>query len=111
MRGAALETWERRSGARGSRLRGEGARTAETVRRAFASSSPLRSLHLAGTTRRPIRTPAFRVGVGDRLLDQRRLLVQHGLDRLVLQDDPNKRVYEGVVELVALGAESDGQRD
>src|SRR5947209_6980245 len=73
--------------------------------------SPLRSLHLAGTTRRPIGAPALRVGVGDRFLHERRLLIEHGLDRLALQDDPYERIYERVVELVALGAEPDGQRD
>src|SRR5438128_12456465 len=72
---------------------------------------PPRSLHLAGAARRPVGAPALRVGVGDRLLDQWRLLVEHGLDRLVLQNDPNERIHERVVELVALGAETEGQLD
>src|SRR3989442_8697198 len=72
---------------------------------------PPRSLHLARAARRPVGAPALRVRIGDRLLDDGALLVQHGLDRLVLHDDPHERVRDRGVELSALRAEPDRQRN
>src|SRR5438105_6513084 len=78
-------------------------------------SSPLafalRSLHLAGAGRSTVRAPALDVPVIHGLLDDRRLLVEHGLNGLVLHDDPHERVGDRLVELTALRAEADRQRN
>src|SRR5207247_10008222 len=79
------------------------------VRNFSSFSSGPRSLHLAGTARRSVRTPAFRVCFCDRLLHKDRLLAQYCVDRLVLDDDADEGVGNRLVEIIALRAQSDRQ--
>src|SRR3989440_8061477 len=81
-----------------------------SVRVRISSLSPLllfRSLHLAGAARCSVGTPALDVAVVHRLLDDRRLLVEHRLNGLVLHNDPDERVGDRLIELAAFGAEAD----
>src|SRR5881409_2014561 len=68
------------------------------------------SFHLAGTARSPVGTPALRVGLVDRLLNERALLVEHRLDWLAFDRDPYECVRDRLVEIVALGTQPHRQR-
>src|SRR5438874_9917062 len=93
------------------RRRANGRNRSVRVRISSPSPSALSSLHLAGAGRRSIGAPALDVAVVHRFLDDRRLLVEHGLNGLVLHDDPHERVGDRLVELTALRAEADRQRN
>src|SRR5439155_609983 len=79
-------------------------------RRALILPTATELLHLTGTARGAVRTPAFRARVGHGLLKQRGLLAQHRLDVLVLDDDALERVDHRLVEVAALRSEPHRQR-
>src|SRR6266480_3703947 len=78
-----------------------------SVRVRISSLSPpllFRSLHLAGAARRSVGTPALDVAVVHRLLNDRRLLVEHGLNGLVRRRLRDTETYHDAHVVAALRA-------
>src|SRR5438067_2519475 len=68
-----------------------------------------RLLDLAWPITRRIWWPTASLGVVEDALEDLRLVVEHGLNRLALEDDPAERVEEDLVQLAVLRAQPDRQ--